>query len=79
MANEGEAFKNALKEIHAGRAEAHALWVSLNDEHQRDRFAFKASPWEGPGEYQSVSFKDGRNVFIKIGDRHLPVRKAEDK
>ncbi|QIG72965.1 hypothetical protein EVB98_043 [Rhizobium phage RHph_N3_2] len=73
---ESEAHKEAMREIHAGRARGHALWVILTDEHQRDRFALKPSPWEGPGEYQRVSFDDGRDVFIKVRDRSFPVRKA---
>ena len=66
-------FDEARKAIFAGMAKAHALWVLLRDEHQRDGYALKPMPWEGSGEYQHVSFSDGRRGFVRLpSDKRLP-------
>ena len=65
-------FNEARKAIFSGRAQAHELWVLLSDERQRDGYALKPSPWEGPGEYQRVTFDDGRNVLVRVGEKSLP-------
>ncbi len=65
----------ALREIQAGRAEAFALWVLLSQESERDGYALKPMPWEGPGEYQHVKFNDGREGFVRVpfNRSHLPT------
>lgn len=68
-------YDDAASAIKAGEAEAHALWVLLSDEHERDAYALKPAPWEGPGEYQRVTYADGRDVFVRVpGWRSLPVK-----
>lgn len=70
-------YDEASRAIAAGQAEAHALWVLLSDEHERDGHWLKPMPWEGPGEYQRVSYVDGRNGFVRMnGWKSLPVRKT---
>lgn len=59
-------FKEARREILAGRCMAQHLWVILSDEHERDRFALKPMPWEGPGQYQHVHYLDGRDGFVRV-------------
>ncbi|TGR81218.1 hypothetical protein EN866_35435 [Mesorhizobium sp. M2D.F.Ca.ET.223.01.1.1] len=66
-------FDEARKAIFAGKAKSHALWAILTDEHQRDGYALRPMPWEGSGEYQWVSFDDGRSGFVRLpADKHLP-------
>lgn len=65
-------YEHAKHEILAGRAEARALWVIVVDEHQRDGYYLKPTPWEGPGEYQHVQFQDGSGTLVKINDKSLP-------
>ena len=68
------AYEEAARAIAEGRAEGHALWVLLSDEHERDGYWLKPMPWEGPGEYQSVRYHDGRAGFVKThGWRSLPT------
>jgi uncharacterized protein YpmB len=67
---EPTAYDKAAKAISEGRAHAHALWVLLGDERERDLYALKPEQWEGPGEYQRVRFDDGRDVFV-----YIPVAK----
>jgi hypothetical protein len=69
------AFGAAAKAIAAGEAKAHALWVILTDERQRDGLALKPMPWEGTGEYQHVTYADGRDGFVRVqpGERSLPI------
>jgi hypothetical protein len=71
----GGAYREAKKAIAEGRATGHALWVLLSDEHQRDGYALKPIPWEGAGEYQHVTFDDGRDGFVRIPgvDPSLPT------
>lgn len=66
-------YDEARNAISAGTAVARALWVLLSAESDRDGFALKPMPWEGPGEYQHVIFGNGRNGFVKVsGERkHL--------
>jgi hypothetical protein len=73
------AYEDAKLAIANGTAEAFALWVLLADEHDRDGYALKPMPWEGSGEYQHITFVDGRDGFVKIplGQRSLPVPKTE--
>ncbi|MCA0276311.1 MAG: hypothetical protein LCH86_09920 [Proteobacteria bacterium] len=67
-------FNEAKRAIATGRARARALWVILTDEHQRDGYALKPSPWEGPGEYQNVSFGDGPGSLVRLpGGKSLKV------
>jgi len=69
-----EGFTAASEAIRSGKAKANALWVLLSDEHQRDGYAIRPSPWEGAGEYQHVEFFDARgSVFVRLPDgKHLP-------
>lgn len=70
-------FEQAAKAIAEGQAQAHALWVLLSDPSQRDGYWLKPLVWEGPGEYQRVSFTDGRNGFVRVRDgRSLPISKT---
>ncbi len=70
------AFNDARRDIAAGRARAHALWVLLSREDERDGYWLKPMPWEGPGEYQHVSYADGREGFVRLPDwQSLPVAK----
>lgn len=61
--------EHAVAEIRAGRARARALWIILKHESDRDAFALKPDPWEGPGEYQMVEY-DGKRfgVLVKLPD-----------
>lgn len=59
-------FDEATKAITAGQAEAHELWVLLSAETDRDGYWLKPMPWEGSGEYQRVSYRDGRNGFVRL-------------
>lgn len=70
-------YTEAKAEIAAGRARAFALWVLLSEESARDGYALKPAPWEGSGEYQHVTFDDGRDVFVRIPEnRSLPIASA---
>lgn len=64
-------YDEAVKAIHAGTARPRSLWIIVGDEHQRDAYALKPSPWEGPGEYQHVDFDDGYFRLIRLPD-HAP-------
>lgn len=75
-------FTEARDAIALGRARAHSLWVLLSDEHQRDGYALRPMPWEGPGEYQHVSYDDGRAGFVRVpvdDGRPLPISPAESR
>ncbi len=68
-------FDHAKREIFAGRAQARSLWVLLSTEQDRDGYALKPSPWEGPGEYQHVIFSPAKDlgVLVRLPDhRGLP-------
>lgn len=67
-------FDEAAAAIRAGKAEPHSLWILLSDEHERDGYGLKPMPWEGAGEYQRVSYSDGRDGFVRIpaDTYHLP-------
>lgn len=67
------------KAVADGSAKASALWVFLSDEHSRDGYGLKPMPWEGTGEYQHVTFNDGRDGFVRTPDegRPLPVARHE--
>ena len=74
MAQTAIGYKQAVDAIAARTATAHALFVLLSSEHDRDGYWLKPSPWEGPGEYQRVTFEDGRSVFVRLPDhRSLPI------
>lgn len=68
-------YDTAAKAIAEGRATAHALWALLSDEKQRDGYALRPMPWEGPGEYQHVTYADGPNGYVRIpaDKRSLPT------
>lgn len=66
-------FDEAVAAVVAGSAKANALWCLLSKESERDGYALKPVPWEGPGEYQSVSFDDGRDVYVRIPDFHYSI------
>jgi hypothetical protein len=70
-------FDVALAAIAKGEAIASALWLLLGTEADRDGYALKPSPWEGPGEYQCVTFSDGRSVLVRVPSdgRALPLTK----
>lgn len=59
-------YDEAVEAITAGRATARALWVIVSSENQRDEYALKPSPYEGPGEYQHVVFTDGGPRLIRL-------------
>lgn len=44
----------------------HPLWVLLSDEHERDGYALKPDPWEGPGEYQRVTYPGGDSLGVLV-------------
>lgn len=69
------AFEKAAADIKAGRARGHALWILLGAESDRDGYALKPSPWEGPGSYQHVSVGDDLGYLVLTpGDgRSLPT------
>lgn len=69
----GIGFDEAVAAVIAGTAKAHALWVILSKESDRDGYALKPAPWEGSGEYQRVAFNDGRDVFVRIPDFHYSI------
>jgi hypothetical protein len=62
------AYDKAVAAIAKGIAAGHALWVVIGDESQRDRHWLKPAPWEGPGQYQHVSYIDGGHGLIRIPD-----------
>jgi hypothetical protein len=75
-------YQTALAEISAGRAKAHPLWVLLSHESDRDGFGLRPSLWEGPGEYQRVSFPDNQlGVLVRLPTlrSRLPIAKAEGR
>lgn len=59
-------YCEAKREIEAGRATAHALWMLLRDRSDRDGYALRPALWAGPGEYQRVSHVDGRDVLVRL-------------
>jgi hypothetical protein len=66
-------YDAASEAILEGRARPHALWLLLGDESDRNGYGLKPCPWEGAGEYQCVSFADGRSLLVRLPDhRHLP-------
>jgi hypothetical protein len=73
------AYAEAAKEVFGGRAKAHALWVLLSKESDRDGYALRPMPWEGSGEYQHFSFADGRDGFVKVPDGNWSLRRAVSK
>lgn len=70
-------YDRAQAAIAAGEATGHALWILLSAETDRDGYALKPDPWEGPGEYQHVSFAPDRQapalVRIPAGRKSLPT------
>jgi hypothetical protein len=72
------AYDAATRAIRDGKAKAHALWVLLSAESDRDGYALKPIPWEGSGEYQRVTYDDGRDGFVRIpeGRQALPTKAA---
>ena len=63
-------FETATRAIFAGEAEARGLWIMLLDEVDNE---VKPEPWEGPGTYQCVQYKDGRRVLVRTpSGRSLP-------
>lgn len=79
--SEKTGYATALEAIHGGRAEAFALWALISDEHQRDGYALRPIPWEGPGEYQHVRYADGRDGFVRLNESgvSLPTRACLSK
>lgn len=67
-------YDEARKAVLSGKARSHTLWTIISDEHQRDGYDLQPLIWEGPGEYQHVSFDDGRRGFVRLPEagRHLP-------
>lgn len=66
-------FDVAVAAVVAGTAKAHSLWVILSKESERNGYALKPMPWEGSGEYQHVSFDDGRDGFVRIPSMHYSI------
>jgi hypothetical protein len=74
------AFEAAWLAVHAGIAEARALWILIDDEHERDGFWLAPMPWEGPGNYQAVYYRDGRAGLVRVpGDGQSLPTEAELK
>lgn len=70
-------YDEAAAAIRTGQATAGSLWVLLTDEHERDAYWLKPLVWEGPGEYQRVSYTDGRDGFVRLPNyRPLPKSPA---
>ena len=59
-------YDEAVREIAAGRAKPRNLWVLLSAESQRDGYALKPAPWEGPGEYQFVEFMNNSWRLVRL-------------
>lgn len=74
-----KAFDEAVQAIIAGKAEPNALWVLLSEEHSRDGFWLKPLLWEGPGEYQHVSYHDGREGFVRVPEFAFSLRDAVER
>lgn len=80
------AYEEAAAAIAEGRAVARQLWVILREENERDGYALRPMPWEGPGEYQSVEYADGRKGFVRLpplgegrGRGGLPTTRYREK
>ena len=71
-------YEEARTAIGNGVAKAHALWLLLAAEADRDGYALKPLIWEGPGEYQRVTFSDGRDGLVRVSadSRPLPIIKS---
>lgn len=73
-------YEEARTAIRRGHAIGHALWLGVATKEQRDDFHLRPDPWEGPGEYQRVTFNDGRDVLVRLPcGMSLPVPKIESK
>lgn len=74
-------YDEACKAIAEGTAVPHALWILVSDEHQRDAYCLKPSPWEGPGEYQRVTFGDGEadSRLIRLPENARSLHKIARK
>jgi hypothetical protein len=60
-------YDEARAAIESGKAVPHELWILVGDEHARDGYALKPSPWEGPGEYQHIEFEGGsRLIYLPL-------------
>lgn len=59
-------FSGAQDAIKAGQASAHALWMLLSDEKERDEFGLKPAVWDGAGEYQRVVYSNGADVLVRV-------------
>lgn len=72
------AYDQAAQAISAGEAKGQALWCIISNEHMRDGYLLRPMPWEGSGQYQHVSYNDGRDGFVRIPDgrRSLPTKGA---
>lgn len=71
-------YEEAKAAIADGTGQARALWLLLGSESDREGYALKPLTWEGPGEYQCVSFSDGRDGLVRviIDYRPLPIVKS---
>lgn len=77
MKTKNSGFFDAVEAIKAGRAKAHALWLILSDEKERDGYALKPCPWDGPGEYQHVSFgSESLGILVRIPDGQYSLQTA---
>lgn len=68
MARSQIGYDRAVEAITAGTATPRAAWLVVGVEHQRDGYAMKPSPWEGPGEYQHVVFADNYFGLVRLPD-----------
>lgn len=71
-------YEEARQHVERGTARAHALWLLLSDEHERDAYKLKPLRWEGPGEYQHVVFHDGRDGLVKTAMCAKPLLLANE-
>lgn len=72
-------FDEAVEAIVAGQAEAGALWLLLSSEGDRDGYWLRPMPWEGSGEYQRVSYKDGRNGLVRVPGIGTSLNEAAER
>lgn len=67
-------YDEAKAAIWAGAAKPKALWVQVGRQDQRDGYALRPNPWEGPGEYQHVAFDDDYCRLIRLPDGARPLK-----
>lgn len=72
-------FDQAVREIVAWRAAPCSLWMILGAESDRDGFALRPAPWEGPGEYQAVEWTDRRTTLVRVPVAGISLQEAAQR